>query len=154
MDEVSPGVMRATGDDSIVALYETSSGIFIQLCYLPSGPGRRWVQRTVHGRRGSMAVPPDRSGGAVVVQLGDIKLSGSELRNELGFAGAVLGHRSPEVDGLAGLRAVAGVWAVAESRASGASLRIADVADGTICKAQAPVDAALGFIGGETGGQP
>ena len=191
MDETSPGVMRATGDDSIVALYETSSGILIQLCYLPSGPGRRWVQRTVHGRRGSMAVPPDRSGGAVVVELGDVKLSGGELRRELGgfelegvaaaffgsdgteyelpfaevdaatigielddFAGAVLGHRPPEVDGLAGLRAVAGVWAVAESRASGAALRIGDVADGTICKAQAPVDVALGLIGDETGGQP
>jgi len=190
MDEVSPGVMRATGDDSIVALYETSSGILIELCYLPSGPGRRWVQRTVHGRRGSMAVPPDRSGGAVVVQLDDVKLSGGELRRELGgfelegvaaaffgsdgteyelpfaevdastigielddFAGAVLGHRPPEVDGLAGLRAVAGVWAVAESRASGAALRIGDVADGTICGAQAPVDFALGLIGDETGGQ-
>ena len=74
LEEVSPGVIRVTGEDSLVALYETTSGVLIQLCYLPSGPGRRWVQRTVHGRRGSMTVPPDRSGGAVVVRLGDLEL--------------------------------------------------------------------------------
>ena len=62
IEEVSPGVIRATGEDSLVALYETTSDVLIQLCYLPSGPGRRWVQRSVHGRRGSMTVPPDRSG--------------------------------------------------------------------------------------------
>ena len=78
LEEASPGVIRATGEDSLVALYETVSGVLIQLCYLPSGPGRRWVQRSVHGRRGSMTVPPDRSGGAVVVQLGDLTLSGTE----------------------------------------------------------------------------
>ena len=59
-----------TGEDSLVALYETASDILIQLCYLPSGPGRRWVQRSVHGRSGSMTVPPDRSGGTVVGQSG------------------------------------------------------------------------------------
>ena len=72
IEEVAPGVIEATGEDSLVALYETASGVLIQLCYLPSGPGRRWVQRSVHGRRGSMTVPPDRSGGAVRVQLGDL----------------------------------------------------------------------------------
>jgi predicted dehydrogenase len=84
IEEVSPGVMRATGEDSLVALYETASGVLVQLAYLPSGPGRQWQQRSVHGRIGSMSVPPDRSGGAVVVQLGDRKLSGAELRSELG----------------------------------------------------------------------
>ena len=83
-EEASAGVIRATGEDSLVALYRAVSGVLIQLCYLPSGPGRRWVQRSVHGRRGSMTVPPDRSGGAVVVQLGDRTLSGTELRKELG----------------------------------------------------------------------
>ena len=84
LEEVSPGVITATGEDSLVALYETSSGVLIQLCYVPSGPGRQWVQRSVHGRRGSMIVPPDRSGGAVEVRLGDLALSGAELRKELG----------------------------------------------------------------------
>ena len=59
--------MRATGDDSLVALFETAAGALIQLAYVPSGPGRRWIQRSVHGRDGSMSVPRDRTGGAVVV---------------------------------------------------------------------------------------
>ncbi len=191
LEEVSPGSIKATGEDSLVALYESASGVLIQLCYLPSGPGRRWVQRSVHGRLGSMAVPPDRSGGAVAVQLGDLTLSGAELRKELGgfeldgvaasffgpegteyqlpfaevdaatigielddFAGAVLEGRSPEVDGWAGLRAVAGVWAVAESRVRGAAVGIAEVADGTVSAAQRPVDEALGLLDQQTGGRP
>jgi predicted dehydrogenase len=191
LEEASPGVIRATGEDSLVALYETVSGVLIQLCYLPSGPGRRWVQRSVHGRRGSMTVPPDRSGGAVVVQLGDLTLSGTELRKQLGgfelegvaaaffgsegteydlpfgevdaatigielddFSGAVLGRRPPEVDGLAGLRAVAGVWAVAESRARGGAVRIDEVADGRLSVAQQPVDAALGLLAGAAASRP
>jgi len=182
LEEVSPGLIRATGEDSLVALYETVSGVLIQLCYVPSGPGRRWVQRSVHGRRGSMTVPPDRSGGPVQVQLGDLTLSGAELRTRLGgfeleglaasffgaqgteydmafaeadaatiaielddFADAVLAHRPPEVDGLGGLRAVAGVWAIAESRARGSAVRIREVADGTVWLAQKPVDEALGL---------
>jgi predicted dehydrogenase len=84
VEQVTPGVMRATGDDSLVALFETVAGVRIQLSYIPSGPGRHWVARTVHGRRGSMSVAPDRSGGAVVVQLGQRTLSGAELRRELG----------------------------------------------------------------------
>jgi predicted dehydrogenase len=153
IEEVSPGVMRATGEDSLVALYETVS----------------------------MSVPPDRSGGAVVVQLGDRTLSGDELRRELGFeldgvAAAFFGAegteydmtfaevdaatiaielddfvravsegRQPEVDGLGGLLAVAAVWAVAESGELGGSVRIADVAAGQISAAQDPIDAILGL---------
>ena len=187
IEEVAPGVIRATGEDSLVALYETASGVLVQLCYLPSGPGRRWVQRSVHGRQGSMFVPPDRSGGAVVVQLGNVRLSGAELRKELGgfelrgvaasffgpegteydlpfaevdaatiaielddFVGAVVDGCPPEVDGVAGLNAVAGVWAVAESRALGESVRIDEVADGTVSRSQQAVDEALG-LGGRNG---
>jgi predicted dehydrogenase len=84
IEEVSPGVMRATGDDSLVALYHAASGASIQLAYIPSGPGRQWLQRSVHGTAGSMSVPPDRTGGAVVVQLGERTLSGAELHRELG----------------------------------------------------------------------
>jgi predicted dehydrogenase len=188
VEEVSPGVMRATGEDSLVAVYQAASGVLVQLSYVPSGPGRRFVQRSVHGRLGSMCVPPDRSGGAVVVQLGGRVLSGTELRQELDgfelegvaasffgpegteydlafdavdaatigielddFASAVAEHRRPEVDGVDGLRAVAGVWAVAESQRLARPVSIAEVADGTVAVAQAPVDAALGLgaIAGE-----
>jgi predicted dehydrogenase len=84
IEEVSPGFMRATGDDSLVALYRTASGVLIQLSYLPSGPGWHLTQRSLHGQFGSMRVPRDRSGGAVEVRLGERTLSGSELRKELG----------------------------------------------------------------------
>jgi predicted dehydrogenase len=184
VDEVAPGVMRATGDDSLVALYESASGVMIQLAYVPSGPGRIWFQRTLHGREGSMSVPRDRTGGAVVVTLGERTLSGEELRRELGgfelagvaarlfgpsgteydlpfadvdaatiaieiddFVHAVAERRAPEVDGIGGLLAVAAVWAVAESRALGGWVQIAEVADGTISAAQDPVDDAIGLRG-------
>ena len=84
IEEVSPGVIRATGEDSLVALFESASGVLVQLAFVPSGPGHHWLQRSVHGRAGSMSVPPDRSGGAVIVRLGDRTLSGGELRRELG----------------------------------------------------------------------
>lgn len=191
IEEVSPGVIRATGEDSLVAVFEAESGVLVQLTYLPSGPGRRWVQRSVHGRRGSMSVPPDRSGGAVVVQLGSEILSGPELRRELGgfelegvaasffgpegteydlpfaevdaatigielddFISAVAARRTPEVDGMAGLLAVAGVWAVAESKALAGAVSIAEVADGTIARSQESVDVALGFIAQRGDEQP
>jgi hypothetical protein len=126
-----------------------------------------------------------------VVQLGDLELSGAQLRKRLGgfelegvaaslfgpdgteydlpfaevdaatiaielddFAGAVFGRRPPEVDGLAGLLAVAGVWAVAESRARGGAVRIREVADGTVSVAQQSVDAALGLLDDKIGAQP
>ena len=181
--EVSPGVMRATGEDSLVALYESASGVLVQLAYIPSGPGLRWKQRSVHGRRGSITVPPDRSGGTVTVHLGDRTLSGADLRRELNdfeldgvtaaffgshgseydlpfdevdaatigielddFIRAVADRRPPEVDGRGGLLAVAAVWGVAESHLLDGSVRIADVADGTISTAQDPIDAAVGLL--------
>jgi predicted dehydrogenase len=183
IEEVSPGVMRATGDDSLVAVFETAGGVMIQLTYLPTGPGRRWIQRSVHGHSGSMSVPFDRTGGAVVVELGSRKLSGADLRAELGgfelegvaaaffgpqgteydlpfaevdaatiamelddFIRAVAEHRAPEVDGMDGLLAVAGVWAIAEAREIGGFVQIADVADGTISTAQDPIDVATGLL--------
>jgi len=185
IEEVSPGVIRATGEDSLVALFESASGVLAQLAFVPSGPGHHWLQRSVHGRAGSMSVPPDRSGGAVIVRLGDRTLSGGELRRELGgfeldgvsaaffgptgteydlpfaqvdaaligielddFIRAVADGRQPEVDGAGGLLAVAAVWAAAESHGSGGSVRIADVADGTVSTAQDPVDAAIGLLPG------
>lgn len=182
IEEVSPGVIRATGDDSLVAQFESAAGVLALLAFVPSGPGRHWLQRSVHGRAGSMSVPPDRSGGAVIVRLGDRTLSGGELRRELGgfefdgvtaaffgptgteynrpfaevdaaliaielddFIRAVADGRAPEVDGVGGLRAVAAVWGVAESREVGTSVRIDDVADGTISAAQDDIDEAIGL---------
>ena len=188
IEEASPGVIRATKDDSLIALYQSTSGVLIQLSYVPSGPGRRFVQRSVHGRHGSMSVPPDRSGGALIVKLGERTLSGADLRRELGdfelegvaaaffgaagteydlpfpevdaatiaielddFADAICARRPPEVDGLAGLLAVAAVWAVGESHLGGGAVRIAEVASGTLSAAQDPVDAAIGLLPAPSG---
>jgi predicted dehydrogenase len=183
VEELEPGVMRATGDDSLVAIFETAAGALIQLSYLPSGPPRSWIQRSLHGRNGSMSVPFDRTGGPVVVELADRRLTGAELRAQLGdfrlhgvtaeffgpegteydlpfaevdaatiaielddFITAIGEGRAPEVDGRAGLLAVAGVWAIAESRAAGGFVAIADVADGTISAVQDPIDRANGLL--------
>jgi len=98
-DQAAPGYVRATGDDSVIASFRAESGVFVQLTYVPSGPGRQFVQRSLHGRQGSMTVPRDRTGGAVVVQLGDRVLSGAELRAELGgfqLSGAAAHFFGPE----------------------------------------------------------
>jgi predicted dehydrogenase len=78
------GFIEATGDDSLVAVLRARSGVLVQLAYLPSGPGRQYVQRSLHGSAGSMTVPRDRTGGPVVVQLADRTLSGAELRSRIG----------------------------------------------------------------------
>jgi predicted dehydrogenase len=183
VEELEPGVMRATGDDSLVGIFETAAGALIQLAYLPSGPPRNWIRRSLHGRNGSMSVPFDRTGGPVVVELHDRTLTGAELRAQLGdfrlhgvsaeffgpegteydlpfeqvdaatiaielddFIAAIGEDRAPEVDGRAGLLAVAGVWALAESREAGGFVRIADVADGTVSAIQDPIDRANGLL--------
>lgn len=76
--------MTATGDDSLVALFETSRGVMVELTYLPSGPGRQWTQRSVHGRNGSMSVPRERTGDPVIVRLGEQTLTGEDLREAVG----------------------------------------------------------------------
>jgi predicted dehydrogenase len=76
----------ADGEDSIIAGMRTRSGVDVQLAYLPSGPGAHFSERVVHGTRGSMSVPPDRTDGDVVVRLGDRVLSGAELIAAVGDA--------------------------------------------------------------------
>jgi predicted dehydrogenase len=84
IEQVGHGLMTATGDDSLVALFETKRGVVVELTYLPSGPGRQWTQRSVHGRNGSMSVPRERTGEPVVVRLGEQTLTGGDLREAVG----------------------------------------------------------------------
>ncbi|MGD0245542.1 MAG: Gfo/Idh/MocA family oxidoreductase [Streptosporangiaceae bacterium] len=84
IDYFEPGSFRATGSDSLAGLYQSESGVFVQLTYIPSGPGTHFRQRTIHGRNGSMSVPRDRTGGQVTVQLGSEQLSGAALREAVG----------------------------------------------------------------------
>jgi predicted dehydrogenase len=174
--------VEATGEDSLVALLRTESGVDVSLTYLPSGPGHDYGRRSVHGRAGSMIVPPDRSEGLVVVHTADGALEGDGLRAALGdhfaldevtqallgpegiggpafadrdagylgveiadFVTAVLDGRAPEVDGVGGLRAVAGVYAILESGVLGRAISVDEVLDGSVCAYQAEIDAALGL---------
>lgn len=67
---------------------QTKDGVDVQYIYLPSGLGKCYQQRSLHGTKGSMTVPPDRSDVDVVVYLGDCELSGADLVNELNARGA------------------------------------------------------------------
>ena len=79
-----------TGEDALFASMQTKDGIDVQYTYLPSGLGKRYQQRSLHGTKGSMTVPPDRSDGDVVVYLGDRELKGAELISELESQGAFI----------------------------------------------------------------
>lgn len=181
----SGDVVQATGEDSLVALLRTESGVDVQLAYLPSGPGHEYVRRTLHGSAGSMIVPEDRTDGSVVVRTADGVLKGESLREAVGahfrldevtqallgrdgsggkgapfervdagyigveiadFADAILNGRAPEVDGVGGLRAVAGVYAVLESGRLGQPVPVGDVVDGTLRGYQDEIDESLGLV--------
>lgn len=79
-----------TGEDALFASMQTKDGVEVQYTYLPSGLGKRYQQRSLHGTLGSMTVPPDRSDGDVVVHLADRELIGSELIAELNKRGVVI----------------------------------------------------------------
>ena len=79
-----------TGEDALFASMQTKDGIDVQYTFLPSGLGKRYQQRSLHGTKGSMTVPPDRSDGDVIVYLGDRELKGGELIAELEALGAFI----------------------------------------------------------------
>jgi len=172
--------VTATGEDSVVATLRMKSGVLVQLAYVPSGPGERWYQRSLHGRLGSLEVPRDRTGGAPVLRRADGALRGRELMAELpdfaldeitarlfgedaveyempfatadaghiaielhDFAAAVLGNRSPEVDGQAGLTAVAALLGVYESGLLGRAVTMEEMLSGTVSAYQDELDNAL-----------
>ena len=64
-----PESVVATGEDSVLALYRMASGQDAWLAFIPSGPGQHYSERRVHGRDGSMEVPPDRTGQELAVHL-------------------------------------------------------------------------------------
>jgi len=169
--------VSATGEDSVVATFRMKSGVLVQLAYVPSGPGKRWYQRSLHGRLGSLEVPRDRTGGAPVLRRADGSLSGRELMAELpdfaldeiterlfgrdaveyempfatadaghiaielhDFAAAVLGDRAPEVDGEAGMTAVAALLGVYESGLLGRAVTMEEMLSGSVSAYQDELD--------------
>ncbi|MFO1540193.1 MAG: Gfo/Idh/MocA family protein [Chloroflexota bacterium] len=79
----APDEVIATGEDSVVALYRMESGASAFLSWIPSGPGHTYLERSVHGRDGSIVLPPDRSGGDLIVRLAGRSLGIAELVGEL-----------------------------------------------------------------------
>jgi predicted dehydrogenase len=76
--------IEATGEDALFASMRSASGVDVQYTYLPSGPGINYQQRSLHGVKGSMTVPPDRTDGDVVVHLAGEELKGAALRLRVG----------------------------------------------------------------------
>ena len=74
------------GEDALFASMLTRDGVDVQFSYLPSGRGKHYGERTVHGTRGSMEVPPDRTDGDVIVHLEGRTLVGAQIAAELGDA--------------------------------------------------------------------
>lgn len=78
-----PESVVATGEDSVLALYTMAEGPNAWLAWIPSGPGRTYAERRIHGRAGSMEIPGDRSGGELTVHIADRQLTSAELLAEL-----------------------------------------------------------------------
>lgn len=78
-----PLTVTPTGEDSLVATYKMEGGELSQISYIPSGPGQRWLQRSVHGRLGSLEMGRDRTGTSPVLHLGKGRLKGAEILAEL-----------------------------------------------------------------------
>ncbi len=74
-----PETIEATGEDSILAQYVMQSGATVQFSHLGGGRGSSRFERSVHGRRGALDVPRDRTGGAVRLRLADRTLEGKEI---------------------------------------------------------------------------
>lgn len=172
--------MEADGEDSVVATMRTVGGVDAQLTYLPSGRGRNYGERVLHGRAGSLEIPPDRSSGDVILNLEGQRLVGREIAAMLGdafaldpvtttvlgpdgtggkdaawadvdaghlaieqadFIDAILDGRSPEVDGMGGLRPLAVVHAIFESGLLGRAVSVDEVLDGSLHAYQDDIDA-------------
>ena len=74
-----PETIAATGEDSILAQYVMRSGATVQFSHLGGGRGSSRFERSVHGRRGALDIPRDRTGGSVRLRLEERTLEGKEI---------------------------------------------------------------------------
>ena len=72
------------GEDALFATMRTKAGADVQFTYLPSGPGKHYRMRVVHGTKGSVEIPGDRSDGDIFVHLEGRTLKNEEIVKELG----------------------------------------------------------------------
>ncbi len=135
-----PETVVATGEDSFAATYKMRSGALAQITYLPSGPGHRWVQRTVHGRAGSLAAARDRTGGEVVLHRASGTLAGDALLGELPDF-----HLDEVTSRLFGGKVTYGPVDFAEADAGLIAIEIHDFAEAILAGRQPEVDGHLGL---------
>jgi predicted dehydrogenase len=127
----------ADGEDSIVVSMATRSGVDVQLAYVPSGRGRGYAERVLHGRNGSLEIPDDRSDGDVVLNLDGARYSGDALRHLLGAAFA-LDPVTSAVLGPDGTGGKGAAWA--EVDAGHLAIELADFIDAALDGGQPEVD--------------
>ena len=134
-----PETVEATGEDSVIATYKMKSGALAQITYLPSGPGHRWYQRTVHGRDGSVEAPRDRTGEEVILRRRSGSLLGEAIRAE------VPGFHLDELT--ARLFDDKGVYSLPEGASDAAliAIEIHDFADAILTGRSPEVDGHLGL---------
>ncbi|HMR33103.1 MAG TPA: Gfo/Idh/MocA family oxidoreductase [Geminicoccaceae bacterium] len=135
-----PETVVATGEDSFAATYKMRSGALAQITYLPSGPGHRWVQRTVHGRAGSLAAARDRTGGEVVLHRASGTLAGDALLGELPYF-----HLDEVTSRLFGGKVTYGPVDFAKADAGLIAIEIHDFAEAILAGRQPEVDGHLGL---------
>ena len=82
-NKLYPETIEATGADSVIACYTMESGAVVQLSFA-GGRGSRGWERSIHGRWGAIYAPQgERTGGPVLLRLGDRELRGKEILAEL-----------------------------------------------------------------------
>lgn len=97
------------------------------------------ITERLFGADGVAYQPPDRPQSHTFV---DFKHLAIEFHD---FGAAVLGNRSPEVDGAGGMAAVAAILGVYESALAGRPVRMQEVLSGEVCAYQTEIDAGLGL---------
>lgn len=134
-----PEQVTPTGEDSLIATYTMTSGALCQITYIPSGPGERWVSRSIHGRDGSLAMPRDRTGGKLILRRADGSFETDDIRSLLpDFA------LDPVTERLFG-GAVAYDLPFSDSDAALMAIEIHDFADAILSARKPEVDGFLGM---------
>lgn len=167
----APAEFEATAEDALYGTLTFASGVVGSVIQDHAGRGAGLGARAVFGSAGSMTLPGDRSGGAIVVHRdGGERLAGDALLERVpafrldantaalfgaerltGYdhpfpvtdakllaveyaelADAIRGGAAPEVGAEQGTRAVAAWYALLESAACGAPVRVPDILAGRV----------------------
>ena len=130
------------GDDSLVTAMTTAAGVDVHLAYIPSGRGKMFGERVLHGRNGSLEIPPDRTDHEVVLHLADGTRVGAEIAELLG-ARFALDPLTIAVMGPDGTGGKGAPWADVD--AGHLAIELADFADAVLDERAPEVDGVGGL---------